>query len=241
MRRTRCTRRQRKSESRTATNTSANVAIRLGCHSRGQLFFARDEREPTAFARVVVRGVVRRDVVALRREAVDFDRVLVDFRLGAADLDVAVLRRRAAVVFDFAFERAVVAFRLAVDLARDVVALRFAVVVFRFVVDLARDVVAFRFAVDLARDVVALRFAVDFVRDVVAFRFAVDFDREVVAFRFVADFAFAVDLRFDVPDFAFERDDDDFVPPACARCLVTARAAISSARSMDSPFSLLNA
>jgi len=35
--------------------------------------------------------------------------------------------------------------------------------------------------------------------------------------------------------------DEDFVPPACARCLVTARAAISSAPLSDSPFSLFNA
>jgi hypothetical protein len=221
MRRTRCTRRQRNEREPDRDARVASVAVRLVCRCDGQLFLARGEREVVDFDRddsVVVRGVERRAVVVLRREAVAFDRELVDFRRGAVDLVVEVLRLRAVVAFDFVFERDVVAFR--------------------FAVDLGRDVVAFRFAVDFARAVVAFRFAVDFTRDVVAFRFAVDFDF-AVDFRFaVLDFTFEPDFeRDELPDFARAVRDDDLVSPAWARCLLTVRAAISSARSVDSPFS----
>jgi hypothetical protein len=231
----------------------ASVAVRLVCRSESQLFRARDVRDVTDFERDVVRGLERRAVVVLRRDAVVFDRALVDFRRDAVDLAVVVFGRRAVVAFDFV--RDVVAFRFAVDLVfvRDVVALRFAVdLVFE------RAVVALRFAVDLVfeRAVVAFRFAVDlvFVRDVVALRFAVDliFVRDVVAFRFAVDFAFAVDFRLAELALDFEpdlerdelrdlvpaeREDDDLASPDWARCLFTVRAAISSARSVDSPFS----
>jgi len=244
MRRTRCTPRQRFFDGRTATSACARVAIRPVCHSQGQLFFDRDERELVDFARDerdVELGLERRDVVALRRDAADFDRELVDFRRDDVDLEVEVLRRRAVVDFDF--ERELDDFDFAFDRELDD---------FDFAFD--RELVDFAFERELEdfafeRPDVDLRELVDFA-----------FEREVVDLRELDDFDFADDFRFAVLDLDFEpdfdldfepdfdrdelpdferaeRDDEDFVSPACARCLLTVRAAISSARSVDSPFS----
>ena len=56
-----------------------------------------------------------------------------------------------------------------------------------------------------------------------------DFDELLLDFDFEPD-----DFDFDPPDFDL---DDDFASPAWARCLLTVRAAISSARSSDRPAS----
>src|SRR5215210_4413497 len=62
-----------------------------------------------------------------------------------------------------------------------------------------------------------------------------DFDFDELLFDFVfAPDDFDDDFDFEPPDFDL---DDDFVSPACARCLLTVRAAISSARSSDRPAS----
>jgi hypothetical protein len=161
----------------------------------------------------------RRDVVFLRAEVL-FDRAVVAFRV-----DV-FFRADVALRVDV-FLRADVAFRADV-FRRAVVALR--ADVFR------RAVVAFRVDVFLRADVA---FRVD-----AAFR-AVVFFRADVALRVDAALRAVVFLRADVvlrpvvrdlePD--FERDDADFVSPARARCLLTVRAAISSARSSERPCS----
>jgi hypothetical protein len=98
----------------------------------------------------------------------------------------------------------------------------------RTLIVLLLDAVFFRLAVVFFA---AVRFAVDF--------FGVDFravDLRVVAF-FAVDFLavdfFAVE-RLDVA-FLREEDDEDFVSPACARCLLTVRAAISFARFVERP------
>jgi hypothetical protein len=167
---------------------------------------------------------------------------------------------RRAVVFlraDVLFERAVVAFRADV-FRRAVVALRADVF---FLADVAfradvfrRAVVALRADV-FRRAVVALRADVFFLAGVAfrvdaAFRAVVFFRADValrvdVAFRVDAALRAVVFLRADVvlrpvvrdlePDFA--RDEADFVSPARARCLLTVRAAISSARSSERPSS----
>ena len=83
--------------------------------------------------------------------------------------------------------------------------------------DLLRDELAFVFdrvfdPDDLLRDELDLDLLEDLLRDEVDFDFDRDFEPE-------------------------ERDEDDFASPAWARCLLTVRAAISFARSVDSPFS----
>jgi hypothetical protein len=82
---------------------------------------------------------------------------------------------------------------------------------------------------------------VDFDFDELLFDF--DFDPDVFDFvELLFDFDFDPDdfdfeaLLFDFDPLDFERD-DDFVSPACARRLLTVRAAISSARSSDRPAS----
>jgi hypothetical protein len=177
---------------------------------------ARPPRAPAARTVIVPRPDARR---VDEREAVDLRE--------PPDLRDVVLRE--PVVF-----RAVV-LRELVDL-RDVVDFRFApldrdVVDFRPLVDLLRVPVVFRAVV--LRELVDLRDVVDFRfapldRDVVDFRPLVDLPRELVAFR---------ELELEPPRDDDFRELDDFVWPAFARCLLTVRAAISSARSSERPCS----
>jgi hypothetical protein len=65
-----------------------------------------------------------------------------------------------------------------------------------------------------------------------------DFDPDDFDFDFEPDdFDFDLDFGPEDFDFDFEPDDEDFVSPAFERALLTVRAAISFARSVDSPFS----
>ena len=109
-----------------------------------------------------------------------------------------------------------------------------------------RDDVLLRAVVDFERVDVLFRVPRAFEREAVLFRVPVDFERELEAFlRVPVDFERELDdfLRDEPLDFDFEREeldlreDEDFVSPDFARCLLTVRAAISLARSVDSPFS----
>jgi len=169
-----------------------------------------DLREVADFRAVVAlsapdcAAVLRRLVVVLRRDVVDFP-AEVGLRF--------VVRRpvvvRAVVVLRPVVLRAVVRFRAAVDLRAVVLrtAVDFRAVVLRALVDL-RAVVALRPAV------------VDFLA-VVDLRAVVERPRVLVDLRAVDDLRAPVEL--------------DFVSPDCARCLLTVRAAISSARSSERP------
>jgi len=187
---------------------------------------ARPPRAPAVRTDIVPRPVVRdvelREVV---RDAVArppfapafFFCTVVPARPPLAPAALTVIDRR-AVVLRAVVLRAVV---LRAVVLRAVV-LR-AVVVFRAIVLRA---VVFRAAVLRAVVVRAVVFRVAVLRPVVVFLRDADDERAVVV----------VFPRDDVPPLLRDEPDDaDFVSPACERCLLTVRAAISFARPLERP------